>query len=366
MGSHQSLRAFVADLLPGQSDCSQSAAGELLRALLLGFTTNLSQLARQTDRSTGARGARQYLGRWLQREQWAPDRLYVRLTRQARRVLLRGRTQPLLLDTTYLSDTWAVLQVSVAWQGRALPVYRLVTRWKDPEWGQTAQVQAVCAWLQQHLPGPRGRYVLVLDRGFPSHLLLRYFQEQGWRYVVRLSAGWKLTHAEHTGPLRDVVAPETRGPVPPHAPPSRWRRWFGDAVLGRRGKGRADWSRTHVVCWEEPGHAETWYLATSERTATQTYAIYRQRMQIEGEFRDLKGPWGLDELARWCDRGRVACFLAWVAAYEWRLAALWEAGQLQDWGRKLIVHGALSWITVTRQWLLSRLRSSQKLALDCL
>lgn len=41
--------------------------------------------------------------------------------------------------------------------------------------------------------------------------------------------------------------------------------------------------------------------------------FYRQRMQIEAEFRDLKDPWGLDRLARWHNRDRVARFLACVA-----------------------------------------------------
>ena len=204
MCSRESLRAFVTRLLPEQGACSHTAAWELLRALSAGFTTNLCQLARQTDRETPTRAARQYLHRWLQRPHWVPEALYAQLTREARRQLLHGASQALLIDLTYLGDRWMVLQVSVGWQRRALPLYRSVTRWKDPETGQRQQLDAACTWLAQHLPGPQSRYVLVLDRGFPSHALLRTLQEAGWRYVIRLKGDWKLTHPAYQGRLLDL------------------------------------------------------------------------------------------------------------------------------------------------------------------
>jgi hypothetical protein len=76
---------------------------------------------------------------------------------------------------------------------------------------------------------------------------------------------------------------------------------------------------------------------------------------IEGEFRDLKGPWGLDELARWQDREEVACFLAWVAVYEWRLAYLWERHSLWQWRPRVQIKGRLSWIRITREWIRTQL-----------
>ena len=62
-----------------------------------------------------------------------------------------------------------------------------------------------------------------------------------------------------------------------------------------------------------PAHQEVWVLATNLGTWEAAVTIYRQRMQIEAEFRDLKGPWGLDHLERWEGRERVARMLAWVA-----------------------------------------------------
>jgi hypothetical protein len=358
MPPSSTLGAWLRQLLPQAGPCAQEAAHGLLQALLFTFTTNLCQLARQLPRALAAKGGRQYLARWLDRPHWEPETIYADLNRQARRVLGRRGTVPLLVDFTHLEKRWTVLQVSLPWQGRGLPLYRLVFAYTDPELGQKEQVRAATAFLRAHLPAPSRRYVVVMDRGFPSHLLIRELSEGGWRFVLRISGEWKLTHAAYTGQLKEAGArPALVGPRP---------RAFWDAVLGQRGKGRAYWSQANVVSFHGPGHQEAWFLATSERQAARAVAIYRQRMRIEAEFRDLKGPFGLDTLARWEDRERVARFLACVAIYEWWLAWLWLKHRLHDWAPYLTVKGKLSWIRVTREWLRRQFLPSTELALTCI
>ena len=79
-----------------------------------------------------------------------------------------------------------MLQVSFPWQGRALPLYRLVFDYRGPEVGQKEQVRTASAFLRAHLPAPLGRYVLVMDRGFPSNVLIRELDEADWRFVLRI------------------------------------------------------------------------------------------------------------------------------------------------------------------------------------
>jgi hypothetical protein len=351
MRPHRSLRHWVRQLLPTEGRCAQAAAWELVRALQLGFTVQLTQLARQLDRPSTAKSSRQRLARWLgPRAQWQPSRLYGRLLRLTGPVF-RGRCViPLLIDATDLSDGWQVLQVSVPFQRRALPVYRAVRAYAGATETQRALLDEALQFLRTHLPGPRSRYVLVLDRGFPSHTLVRQLQATGWRFVMRLKGNGKLTHPEYTGPLHGLA---TAGAV--SVQPTLW----SGGVLGDRTKGagkRVRWCEATVVAWHGAGHAEPWYLVTSEADAALAVALYRTRMQIEGEFRDLKGPLGLDALAAWHDPLRVARFLAWMAVYEWRLAYLWLmhklAGQAPQWR----IGGALSWIRTTREWLLRQLR----------
>jgi hypothetical protein len=218
--------------------------------LVVGVYTHLCQLARQCGRPYAARTCRQYLGRWLDAPQWVPETLYAGLAREVRRVL-RGRHQvPLLVDFTYLSHRWAVLQVSVGWQRRALPVYRAVFRRREPEVDQTTAVQAACAWLRAQLPGPAGRYIVVMDRGFPGHRLLNWLTAHSWRYVVRVSGKWRMQHPSYTGLLREAVtAGLPVGPTP---------RLFRQARWGRPGKGRDEWSVAHVVFYHGVGYQAPW------------------------------------------------------------------------------------------------------------
>jgi DDE family transposase len=359
MRSLGNLRDWLPKLLPAAHVCAREAARELLCALMIRFTVHLTQLGRQTDRDTTAKSARQFFSRWLARPDWEEATIYAHLNRCARRVLARKGEVAVLIDYTYLENQWAVLQVSIPWQGRALPIYRAVYHRTNPEVGQTESVRQACQFLRTHLPGPQERYVLVMDRGFPSHPLVWEVSERGWRFALRVNGTWKMTHPGYTGLLADAAAvPNLLGPKP---------RLFLAAVLGtNRGKGREDWSRANVVMFHGIGYTEPWIVLTSERRAGKVIAIYRQRMQIECEFRDIKGPLGLDELAKWQHREHVARFLAMVAVYEWRLAMLWLVHRLADEAARYTVKGKLSWIRLTREWLARQVRLHSRLVLDYL
>jgi len=363
MRSRHSLRAWTQALLPEGGRPSQVAAWVLVRSLLVDFQAQRTQLARQADRSSTVKATRQFFSRWLTRGHWEPDALYTHLNRLTRRVLqkLRQREEVVLLvDLTDLAKQWRVLQVSVEWQRRALPLYRRVVHAKGPEQGLTEMVVEVCEWLKAELPGPFSRYVLVLDRGFPCHALVRAWQQLGFRFVVRAEGTWKMTHADFTGRLREAAEhPDLLGPTP---------RLFRDAVLGRPSKGlksRIHWSESHVVFYHGEGYQQPWFLLTRETSAADAVRLYRLRMRIEAQFRDLKGPWGLDRIERWQSREAVARFLAWVAVYEWRLAYLWSVHELARWAEQRRVFGTISWITTARDWVQCQLRQN-RLAAACL
>jgi hypothetical protein len=360
MRSPRSLRQWCQALLPAATPCAHAAGADLLRALLGGFTVRLAQLARQADRACRTKTSRDRFATWLQHAAWDPETLYAGLPQLVRQVWHGRRSIPLLIDATDLAAGWTVLQVSLPFAGRALPLYRAVRRYQGAPETQAELLQAALAWLAEHLPGPHDRYILIMDRGFPSHALIRHLQAAGWRFVLRLKSNWKLTHPAHRGLLKDLhpQAGEREGRV---------QQWYAAGVLGSREKGegtRIRHSQAHVVYYWEPGQQEPWFLVTSERSAARAVAFYRERVGIECEFRDLKGPFGLDQLAQWTDQRRVACFLAWVAVYEWRLAWLWLRHQLVTCAPELQVYGPLSWIRVTREWLARQLRLAARAALE--
>jgi hypothetical protein len=331
--------------------------------LLVSFSTSLTTLARQADRPTTTRLTRQFFARWLSRPHWDPAVLFAALPELLRQPWQGRGPLPLLLDFTCLGgggEGWCVFQVSVPWQGRALPVYRVPLTRSQPEIGQRELVLQVLDWLTVVLPGPRSRYVLVMDRGFPGHELINDLRARGWRFVLRVPCEWTVKHRRFQGAFRDARAAQRIGPRPECLP---------EAQLGWRATGpRAHQTscRAHVVWYWGVGYQEPWYLVTSERRAGRAVAIYRQRMQIEAEFRDLKGPWGLDELVHWQDRNEVARFLAWVAVYEWRLAYLWWQQRLARLAREYQLYGKLSWIHLTRLWQARQLRRPREKILACL
>jgi hypothetical protein len=330
----------------------------LLLALLLHFTVVLAQLGRQTDREVTAESARRYLARWLDRPHWEPEAIYGALLQQAAPFLWHGGDVLLLVDLTELEKVWSVLEIALPWQGRALPIYRAVVHHTDPEEAREPLLRRALAFVEEHLPIPRQHVVFVMDRGFPGHWLVRALQQRGFRYVLRLTSRWKLEHADYTGPLSQ--APAVAGLV--GAQP----RLLAGAVLGRRGKGAKEWSVSNVVLYHGGEEPEPWYLVTSEAEARAAVALYERRPQIDAEFRDVKGPFGLDRLARWEGRERVARFLAMVALYEWRLAWLWWSHQLSRRAHEFTKHGPLSWFRLAVEWVQRQQRLTARSALDCL
>jgi hypothetical protein len=357
MGIPSNLRQWVDGLLPAAGACAQHAAVRLLQSMLTGYTAELAQIARQADGEGDAatRVRYQFFARWLKRPHWEPETIYAHLNRTARRVLAHRRHVPLLMDITDLGTGWAVLQVSFPWEGRALPLYRVVTRYKEPEVQRRELVRGVLAFLREHLPGSLGRYLLVADRGFPGHWLIKDLQEGDWRFVLRIDDTWKVKHDDYTGLLKD--APQRKKLV------SARPRLLPAGTFGRPAKGRNEGCVANLVLYHGLGHKEPWYLITSEERASFAVAIYRERMKIECEFRDLKGPFGLDKLERQLYRERVARFLALVAVYEWRLVYLWLKHRLRRWGASLTKYGKLSWIRITREWLQREIRDAGKLAI---
>jgi hypothetical protein len=93
----------------------------------------------------------------------------------------------------------------------------------------------------------------VMDRGFPSYLLVRHLTEERWRFVLRINGEWKMTQGAYTGRLK--LAPQQPGLV--GATPC----CCPEAVLGCRGEGRAYWSRASVVLYHGKGAKEPWYSA---------------------------------------------------------------------------------------------------------
>src|SRR5260221_13889305 len=117
-----------------------------------------------------------------------------------------------------------------------------------------------------------------MARGFRSRRLITELQKGGWRFVLRVKSNWRMAHPDYTGQMRHAGAEGLVGTEP---------RLYTNACLGYDNRGGLRGSCAHVVSFFGAGHKEPWFLVTSETDPHLAVKIYRQRMRIEEEFRDL-------------------------------------------------------------------------------
>lgn len=187
-----------------------------------------------------------------------------------------GRSLRLILDPTDLSPDLCIVQLALAYRGRALPI-----AWATVEVKPGAIKEAlgrlftqVRSWL------PSGTCVyLIADREFHGHNVLEAIQAHGWIPVVRskgrigveLEDGWR-------GQLADLAPPAGEQAFYQKVWLTGWG-WgpyslsLANAPQPKRGKKRPD----------------PWYIISTDPAGPQVLYLYAVRMWVDEMFRDLKG-----------------------------------------------------------------------------
>lgn len=210
--------------------------------------------------------------------------------------LLRGVERPvLLLDWSKVTDGFHTLTTSVAFEGRSFPLYSEV----HPE--EKLGDKKVQKRYLKRLAGilPMGCLpILVFDAGFGHEFFKAVTKHKGWHFVSRLR-GNRLLCKEGTSEwlsCKDVRDRATSRAVEQ----GQWqvcktRRTDHYRLITYRkksGKKRSSKSKadSYSIRAYKARAREPWLLATSlsEHRATHIVHLYRQRMQIEENFRDLK------------------------------------------------------------------------------
>lgn len=184
----------------------------------------------------------------------------------------------LALDTTVLWDRYCMIHLSVVCCGRAVPLL-----WRVLE-HRSATVSFVeykgllrkARWLlRQHRD-----VMLLADRGFANHELMRWLPTSRWHYCLRLPSD-VLLH----GPRRD---PTMVGSMYPPLGPARLYRHVGLWLDGVH--------RSNLVLATVKGAKEPWAVVTNEAPSLQTLWQYALRFQVEELFLDSKsGSFKLEE-----------------------------------------------------------------------
>jgi len=242
----------------------------MVSALLCSGQLNLSEWEPYVpSRATKAQSVERRWQRFLVNRRIRVSALYLPL-------LMAAVGQPkahrlyLALDTTVLWDRFCMIHLSVCCCGRALPLLWRVLEHNSATVAFTEYQPLLrkARWLLRHHPD----VMLLADRGFANHQLLRWLDASDWHYCLRL-------------PCDVLVQGVRRYPTPVGSmyPPPQEARLYRNVRLWVDGV-----HRTNLVLATVPGAKESWAVVTDEAPSLQTLWQYALRFRIEELFLDSK------------------------------------------------------------------------------
>lgn len=240
---------------------------DLAASLLACRSVNTSELLAVLPRQTKEAESRyRYIHRWLKNP--LIDSLAVMggfVPELASLAAGHGKTVVLSLDQSKISDGFECLMVALRVGERAIPVAWKV---KETKGGigfeeQKLLLEAVLAMLPQAIS-----VLLLGDRFYGTAALIRWCQERGWHYRLRLRENLILHHAG--GEITTGEAAEAG------------LTSLLDAELNESGV------QTHVGILHEKGHPAAWIIALSEPPTKGRVLDYGMRWGIEPMFSDFK------------------------------------------------------------------------------
>jgi DDE family transposase len=210
----------------------------------------------------------------------------------------------LILDQSKVSERHQILMLALRYGNRALPLaWRVETTQGAIGFAtQKALLEAVVPWV------PVGAKLLLMgDRFYGTADLITWCQEQDWGYRLRLKGNLVVFQ----GPEKTTTG----------ACAGEKLFYLEDVELtGKR-------APTHIGILQDPGHAEPWIIAMSERPSYLRTLEYSQRWGIEPMFSDFKSRgFGLEETQiRYADRLDRLILVMALALYWAVSTGLWDA-----------------------------------------
>jgi hypothetical protein len=302
----ESLSSELKRRLPKQRKTQRTKLALLVSTMLNVRSANLMDLAAGLPREADRTDMRyQWIVRLLGNPLVISDEI---MEPFAREVLERagdtGEPLGLILDQSKVSDRHQVLMLALRWGERALP---LAWRVEETEGAigfetQKALLDAVVPWLPA-----AARVRLLGDRFYGTADLIGWCQERTWDYRLRLKGNLVVF---------DGTDKTTTGKC------ARDRVYYLENVelTGRR-------ARTHIGIIHDPGHAEPWIIAMSEKPGYLRTLEYADRWGIEPMFSDFKSRgFGIEDTQlRYADRLDRLILVMALALYVAVSTGQWDA-----------------------------------------
>ena len=301
--------SFGAELkhrLPKQRKTQRTKLALLVATMLDVRSANLMELAAGLPREADRTDMRyQWITRLLGNPLVISDEIMEPFSREVlERAAAGGQPIVLILDQSKVSDRHQVLMLALRCGERALP---LAWRVEETEGAigfetQKALLDAVVSWLPE-----QATVRLMGDRFYGTADLIGWCQECEWDYRLRLKGNLVMF---------DGADKTTTGKC------ARDRVYSLENVdlTGRR-------ARTHIGIIHDPGHAEPWIIAMSEKPSYLRTLEYADRWGIEPMFSDFKSRgFGIEDTQlRYADRLDKLILVMSLALYVAVSTGQWDA-----------------------------------------
>ncbi len=301
-----SISAELQQRLPGQRKTQRGKLALLVATMLDVRSANLMDLAAGLPLEADRTDMRyQWITRLLGTPLVLSDEIMEPFAREVlEQAAADGEPVVLILDQSKMSDRHQVLMLALRYGDRALPLAWRVeaTQGAIGFDTQKALLDAVAPWLPA-----AAKVRLMGDRFYGTADLIGWCQNRTWDYRLRLKG--KLV-------VVDVTGKTTTGAC------ARDRLYYLEDVelTGRR-------ARTHIGILQDPGHAEPWIIAMSERPSYLRTLEYGRRWGIEPMFSDFKSRgFGIEDTQiRYADRLDRLILIMSLALYSAVSTGLWDA-----------------------------------------
>jgi Transposase DDE domain len=301
--------SFGAELkhrLPKQRKTQRTKLALLVATMLDVRSANLMELAAGLPREADRTDMRyQWITRLLGNPLVISDEIMEPFSREVlERAAAGGQPIVLILDQSKVSDRHQVLMLALRCGERALPLAWRVEETKGAIGFETqkALLDAVVSWL----PG-QATVRLMGDRFYGTADLIGWCQGCDWDYRLRLKGNLVVSD----GPDKTTTGKRAKDRV-----------YYLENVelTGRR-------ARTHIGIIHDPGHAEPWIIAMSEKPSYLRTLEYADRWGIEPMFSDFKSRgFGIEDTQlRYADRLDKLILVMSLALYVAVSTGQWDA-----------------------------------------
>jgi hypothetical protein len=244
----------------------------LMEGLVEGRSVHLSRIASNVGGRACQLSIVAQLNRFLGNGAVDVRGVYEPIARELLRQAAAAGRLILIMDCTKVGFSAQLMMVSLAYQGRALP---LIWTWLGYPKGHslTATQVELLTVLRDWLPA-EAQVAFVGDSEFGRCWLQEELNFWGWDYVLRQSSQNRVWRQQDSGFLNlDQI--ELRG---------QGIQWFPHTRLTQENS-----LPTHLLGYWAEGHDAPWWLATNLTTPHDVLALYPYRMWTEEMFGDMKG-----------------------------------------------------------------------------